>query len=190
MTGITHRLAGITVGIVVIEGLHVNDIKMQAVIIGGCILGSLLQDIDNPQSIISYKIPVVRSIFGLFQKMIRMFSCLLPNKQGNYIRSCIGHRGLTHSLFGAVVIMVISCLITRFTIFSDKLFPMGLGIGLLSHIILDLFSGGVRLLLPFSNRNIKIMKIRTGGVVEILICFVFLCFLSNWVAELVLNIRL
>ncbi len=60
---------------------------------------------------------------------------------------------------------------------------VSLGIGLLSHIILKIFSSGTRLLLPFSAVNIKLMKIRTGGVVEILICFGFSCFLINFIAE-------
>lgn len=190
MTGTTHRLAGITAGIVVTEVLHIHDVKMQTVIIGGCILGSLLPDIDNPQSTISYKIPFVRIIFGIFQKMIRILSGLLPNKQGNYIRSCIGHRGLTHSLLAVIFLPAISFFITRMIGYSDNLFSISLGIGILSHIILDIFSGGTRLLLPFSAVNIKLMKIRTGGVIEILICFCFSCFLVNWAAEWILNSKL
>lgn len=190
MTGTTHRLAGITSGVVIIDNLHISDIKLQTIVLGGCILGSLIPDIDNPQSTISYRIPMARYFFGLMQNMIRIFSNLLPNKQRSYVRSCIGHRGFTHSFFAIILIPVLANLIIRIAGFSDNLFSLGLGIGLLSHIILDLFSGGTRLLLPFTDINIKITKIRTGGILEILIRFVLLCFLINCISTFIVDNRL
>ena len=38
--------------------------------------------------------------------------------------------------------------------------------GNLSHLILDMLSGGVPLLMPFSVARIRVCSFRTGGVVE------------------------
>lgn len=166
MTGTTHRLAGICAGIAAIEMLQVNDITIQTVLLSGCILGSLLPDIDNPQSTISYKIPFVRAVYGILQKAIRGFASLLPRRQREYVRSSIGHRGLSHSIFAAIALPALAWLIGRAIHLKPEALVMGLMFGILSHIFMDLFSGGVRLFLPFSIYNIRFFKIKTGGIIE------------------------
>lgn len=166
MTGITHRLAGIGTGVAVIEILQLNDMTTQAVILTGCIVGSLLPDIDNPQSTISYKIPFVRAVYGLLQKVIRGFANLLPRRQREYVRSGIGHRGLSHSLFAAVTLPALVWFIGSVIHINPDACALGLMLGILSHIFMDLFSGGVRLFLPFSVHNVKFLKIKTGGIME------------------------
>ena len=166
MTGTTHRLAGIGAGIAAIEILQINDMATQAVILTGCIVGSLLPDIDNPQSTISYKIPFVRAVYGLLQKVIRGFANLLPRRQREYVKSSIGHRGLSHSLFAAVTLPALVWLIGSVIHINPDACALALMLGILSHIFMDLFSGGVRLFLPFSVHNVKFLKIKTGGIME------------------------
>lgn len=165
MTGITHRLAGVGTGIATIEMLHVNDITIQAVLLTGCVLGSLLPDIDNPQSTISYKIPFARAVYGLLQNIIRTFANILPRHQKEYVRSGIGHRGVSHSLLAAIVLSKIAWLVGNVINIDPDAFALGLMLGILSHIFLDLFSGGTRLFFPLSY-NVKFMKIKTGGIIE------------------------
>jgi len=189
MTGTTHRLAGIGTGIAAIEMLQVNDVKMQSFLLTGCILGSLLPDIDNPQSTISYKIPFVRAVYGIFQKLIRLFANVLPKRQKEYVRSSIGHRGLSHSLFIAIVLPILIWLIGNVIKLNTDIFSLGLMLGLLSHILLDLFSGGTRLFLPFSIHNIKFLKIKTGGIIEWIIRIVFTVVLVYGVTECIKDLH-
>lgn len=181
MTGTTHRLAGLSTGITAIEILQVNDVKIQTALLAGCILGSLLPDIDNPQSTISYKIPFIRTVYGLFQKFLRVGAGVLPKCQKEYVRSSIGHRGLSHSLFIAIMLPMLAWLAGRVIGLNSDMFSMGLMLGLLSHILLDLFSGGTRLFLPFSIHNVKFLKIKTGGMMEWVIRIIFTVILVYWV---------
>lgn len=81
------------------------------------IIGSLLPDIDNPESIIG----------TLFKRL------------SEKIYEKCNHRGLTHSLLFAAPLMVIP----------------SLGIGVLSHLVLDLLTNnGVQLMYPSKNRYV------------------------------------
>lgn len=190
MTGTTHRLAGIGTGIAAIEMLQVNDVKIQSVLLTGCILGSLLPDIDNPQSTISYKIPFIRTIYSIFQKLIRLFANILPKRQKEYVKSSIGHRGLSHSLFAAIMVPVLVWVTGSILHLHADTFSIGLLFGLLSHIFLDLFSGGTRLFLPFSIHNIKFLKIKTGGMIEWIIRIVLTVVLAYGVKECIKDLHI
>lgn len=166
MTGITHRLAGTAAGMALIRGLQTENPGVQAVLLGGCILGSLIPDIDNPRSTISHRAPFIRFITGALQGAIRLLSVLLPGKMKRYVRSCIGHRGISHSLFMAVMLPAAIMAMGELLHLKLDLFALGMAVGILSHIVLDLFSGGTALFLPVSSKVIKIMKIHTGGAAE------------------------
>lgn len=168
MTGTTHRLGGILVGMGMIELLQADDIKQQGLILGAAILGSLIPDIDNPQSTISYKIPLLRSLVGMLQGAVRLFSCILPKKQKQYVRSCIGHRGITHSWIFVVILMLLTLLADRILQPEMNLILIGAATsaGMISHIVLDCFANGVPLLLPFSTNRVTITHIKTGGAAE------------------------
>jgi inner membrane protein len=174
MTGTSHRLGGILAGLGTISLLQAADITSQGVILGAAVIGSLLPDIDNAQSTISYKVPLVRGIVGLMQGAIRMLSGLLPNKQRRYVRSLIGHRGITHSLVFAAAMpgMVLVAGRMLHHVLYTPYFNMaawGIMAGVLSHILLDIFSNGVPLFLPFSVKRITAARIKTGGVAEWLV---------------------
>ncbi len=183
MTGTTHRLAGISAGMAAVEILQMNDLKIQTALLTGCIIGSLLPDIDNPQSTISYKVPCIRAIYSLLQKMIRIFADLLPGRKKEYVKSSIGHRGLTHSLFTAFALPALILGLGKIVSFQTHMLSLGLMLGLLSHILLDLFSGGIRLFLPFSPYNVKMARIKTGGALEWIIRIGFMMVLSYLTIE-------
>lgn len=90
-------------------------------------LGSLLPDIDEPQSFIG------RRSFGV----------------SRIIKKKFGHRGVTHSLFCWVVVSII-CLF-----FANPL-ALGVSLGYLFHILGDLFSiSGVPLFAPIKKEKVK-----------------------------------
>lgn len=96
------------------------------------LLGSLLPDIDHPHSILGRYVPFISKPL---------------------YRYC-GHRSLTHSLcFIFSLVLIIS-------LFGFEIFALGIGVGMLSHIVLDLFwpgSSGVAFLYPFYKRRIDLM---------------------------------
>lgn len=96
------------------------------------LLGSLLPDIDHPHSLLGRYVPFISKPL---------------------YRYC-GHRSLTHSLF------FIFALVLLISLFGFELFAFGIGVGMLSHVLLDLFwpgSSGVAFLYPFYKRRIDLM---------------------------------
>lgn len=100
-------------------------------IIGGAAIGGLIPDIDHPKSFLGRAIQPISTI----------------------LMATIGHRTLTHSL---LFLFLISFVASMFNI----MLGFGLGIGILSHIVLDLLTpktNGVAFLYPFYKRKIKLL---------------------------------
>ncbi len=98
---------------------------------GGAVIGGLLPDIDHPDSFLG--------------SMISPLSELIIH--------AVGHRTFTHSLLFAFIAGLI------FSVFKIA-FGVGVLIGILSHIILDLLTpktNGVAFLYPFHKEKIKIL---------------------------------
>lgn len=94
---------------------------------GGAIFGAMLCDIDLPDSFIGHKVSLLSS----------------------FINACVGHRTLTHSIPFMIVVAYL------FGMLSITL-AVGVSLGILSHIILDMFNGrGVAYLYPFVKKRIK-----------------------------------
>lgn len=168
MMASTHRLGGVVIGTTAAALLHTN-ITGTAIILIGSLVGSILPDIDNRNSRISHKMPVTALIVSVGQYIIHIVTSVIPKKQRLYIRSLSGHRGITHSIIGSTILPAIIFLIG--ILFKQKLgtvFLAGFGvfIGCLSHLILDMFSGGVPFLIPFSNKRVTLANIKTGGWME------------------------
>ncbi|MFC3040710.1 metal-dependent hydrolase [Virgibacillus xinjiangensis] len=119
----------------------------------GIMIGSLLPDIDEPQSFIG------RRSFGV----------------ASVIKRTYGHRGITHSLFAWLIFSIVSCLI------APNFFGIGLSLGYLFHIIGDLFSvSGVPLYKPFTDERVKMprrLTYRTSSQKEKIILSIFLLLL-------------
>lgn len=131
----THLAAGSLVGAGWVVTLGADASPLVAVAAAG--YGALIPDIDHPGSWIGRRFPFVS----------------LP------LSAWLGHRGVTHSLFAAVV-----CLVTALT-----LGPVGtlIGLGYLSHLLLDWMTpSGVPLMWPRRDAFRAPMTIRTGGKAE------------------------
>lgn len=163
MTAPTHSIGGMAAGVALAVCIHANAAET-AYLIGISALGSLLPDIDNPHSRISFKWRGIRLIVSAGQSLIRCVSCLLPRRQKAYVRSLIGHRGLTHSLLPVILPAALNIFFVRQHI--GYCITAGLAGGILSHLLLDILSGGVPLFMPFSTRRICLAHIKTGGIAE------------------------
>ena len=100
-------------------------------IICGAAIGGLIPDIDHPESFLGYAIQPIST----------------------FLMETVGHRTLTHSLLFLFLISVIGAMF-------HIVLGIGIGIGILSHIVLDLLtpnSNGVAFLYPFCKRKIKLL---------------------------------
>lgn len=95
------------------------------------VLGSLLPDIDHPKSILGRKVPFISA------PIYRTF----------------GHRSLTHS-----ILFIITCFFVL-NLFDFYSIALGLSIGIISHILLDLLcpGSGVAFLYPFYKKRIQLI---------------------------------
>lgn len=144
MTGKTHLLIGLTVGLMMSQN---QPILTQAMIVSVAGIASLLPDIDSPNSTINSKIPPLK-IIGFFVK----------------------HRGILHSI---LIPLLIAAAAYFFAPIGTQIFAYALALGYFSHLIADSVTiQGIPLLSPLPyqiNLLPKILRIRTGGIVEFLI---------------------
>lgn len=101
------------------------------ILIVSTLLGSLLPDIDHPNSMLGHLVPFISKPLN---------------------KHC-GHRSLTHSILFIVSLTLILHLL------GFEVFALGLGAGMVSHVLLDLFwpgSRGVAFLYPFYKRRIDL----------------------------------
>ena len=166
MTGATHKLGGITAGILVVNIIGVQEPIGEAALIAGALLGSLLPDIDNPRSSISFKWPLLRMAVSICQGAVRVLTAALPRKLREHVRSLAGHRGISHSPCMAVFLFLLILLAGKGLHVDTGVLALGLFAGVLSHIFLDMFSGGAPLGMPFTTKRVTLARIKTGGAVE------------------------
>lgn len=129
-------------------------------LISGTLLGSLLPDIDHPNSALGSKVPIISR-------------CL--NK-------VLGHRWATHSLvvnvpFYLILIFIVHKFSPTIIQLVITQFILGILFGVLSHLFLDsLTVSGIPLLYPISNRRFRLARLRTGehDILGILLC-IFIC---------------
>ncbi len=181
----THRLGGIAAGAGIAAILH-TDTTDSAIMIAAALLGCLLPDIDNSHSSISRKWSFVSMLVSAGQGIIRLFSNIFKTKTRTYIRSLIGHRGLTHSLFPVLLLPGIMFIVSagvgsRYGIVTS----IGLAAGMISHLLLDMLSGGVPLFMPFTTKRVCIARIKTGSLLEWLFGFAFLFILISFGWEVI-----
>jgi inner membrane protein len=121
-----------------------TDVSFTVTYVLGVALGSLIPDIDEPNSYIG------RRTLGL----------------SKLIKRALGHRGFTHSLLAWIGF---SFLYKAY----PNLFVLGMCTGYLFHIIGDFFSRkGVPLFSPFSKKRFKSpLTYETGGFSETLIFY-------------------
>lgn len=150
MTGKTHKIGGLTAGIITTTLLFDNPFEKSTLLIGiplviCAIFGSLLPDLDHPGSTLGKKVPFISS------PLSHLF----------------GHRGFIHS---PLLCLIIGVLLLSFyptipaTYKSIYLgVTLGITVGYASHLFLDALTvSGVPLLSPISRKKYRLMKLHTG----------------------------
>lgn len=115
----------------------------------GLALGTLLPDIDEPNSFIGRRIPIIPNLF----------------------KKILGHRGMTHTLFATLLFVYLA-------IEFPNGFTEMLALGYLLHIIEDTFSvTGTQLFAPITSKKIAFKWYTTGKESETIVMIVMLIWL-------------
>lgn len=148
MRGGTHALAGVTLAVIVFVPAP-PLVLLGAAIAGG--VGALLPDLDHPQSTISRRVWLA----------------------GASLRLVVSHRGALHSLLA----MAAAMLLASFAPQGFTPIALSAAVGYCSHIFLDALTvSGVPLLWPRRDRY-RLLRLRTGGVGELLFAWGLLALL-------------
>jgi inner membrane protein len=158
MMGKTHLVIGVSYGVALVPAVTRGEFTPTQLgfIMTGLVIGSLLPDIDHPQSLISQQIPLV----------------------GKVISRLTRHRGLFHSILGVVILFGLSAWLSILIAggltslgiqqadTATRYISAGLMIGYILHIVADMLTiSGVKLFYPWK-RNIRIPLFKTGGFRE------------------------
>lgn len=171
MDGKTHQFGGICTGVIVGSFLlNTAPISLTTFALGGCLLmgsslGSLLPDIDHHNSTIRNKMRITKKKpstgFKARWKERRRQKREKSRPEG------WGHRGITHTPFLAMVVMLVLLFIYPLIAASLQpyylMFAIGLFVGILNHIFLDALTvKGVPLLGPMTYKKFRLLKLRTN----------------------------
>jgi len=174
VTGRTHDLAAITAlgAVVLYQPVHTVSLATILVAVFANLVGGIAPDIDQPTAPFWRNLPI-GGYFG------RVFDTLLG-----------GHRFLTHSILGVVVMGWLAKLLL---IFLHPIMPsvdgnlvwLAFMIGMASHLVMDTFTKeGVPWLLPipikFGFPPLKSLRITTGKFVEVFVIFPGLVIVNVW----------
>lgn len=145
----THILTSVTAGVALV---HFTPMDPTIGLFLGIVAGSVLPDIDEPQSYIGRKTSV-----EVFNRRIGLSSV---------IKAIFGHRGFTHSLLATLLVFIPYLFMNGYVsqLESSGLIEafilqilLGIGFGYLFHILGDLFSkSGVPLFMPLTKQKIAI----------------------------------
>ena len=158
----------------------------------GALAGALLPDFDTPNSRIGRKLPLLFFPVWLFHAIISVLSYLpgpLQKGLNNYSKAT-GHRGFSHYPITWFIIFAILLPVAKnadagMTFWMPLL--IGMGIGIVSHIVADMFFGGVPLLYPFHKARITLSPFKTSGIAEKIVSLVFLIMLIPMTLELFIH---
>lgn len=131
------------------------------------VLGASFPDIDLKSSYISKRYPLLWKFFGKKYK----------------------HRSFTHSLLAIFLIGAFLTFLILVSLFNEIIITASLGIflGYISHIFLDLFNPqGVGLFYPYSY-NIKVLNIKTNSYKERILNNILKIFILFVIASLILK---
>ncbi len=148
MTGKTHLAAGFIVGEAMAISQGNTELSTVAFILLASAAGSLLPDIDHPQSMIANT-----------SRSTKMVSSSLS--------AVTQHRGFTHTIvFVGLITALAGYLMNRFAP-GYMITVKALCVGMLSHLLLDtLNEKGVMWLWPLWRKHIYIATVRTGTASE------------------------
>lgn len=164
MTGRTHDMAAFTAISYIALTQPVQQIGLSTIIIAftANMIGGLTPDIDQPTAKLWNELPA-GSVFG------KIFAPLLG-----------GHRFISHSIFGLVLFGALSYWVLQLAshtlLVNMNLVWWSFMIGYLSHLVMDTITHeGVPWLFPIPWKigipPIKVLRVKTGGLVEKAIIF-------------------
>lgn len=185
MDGKTHQFGGICSGIIVGSFiLQTAPPTLSTLAVGGCLLmgssiGSLLPDLDHHNSTATNRLK--QGVFNCVTLPLRLVGLKPTRRKQKHRMSqpdrqrkldakrppALRHRGITHTPFLAMVLMIGLLLAYSFIPSSVQAyyfaFSLGLFTGILNHIFLDaLTKKGVPLLGPITYKRFNLMKLTTG----------------------------
>jgi len=155
----THVVIGLTFAVYKLGALQTGQytVPEYGAVLVGLVIGSLLPDIDHPQSTISQFIPIV----------------------GRFIAAWTQHRGLFHSILGVILLFLTlafgsGAMVNISASYGlgtqlPRYFSVGIIIGYVLHIIADMITtNGVKLLYPLK-WNVGLPLFSTGGIREMVL---------------------
>lgn len=152
MTGRTHIAAGLLVASAATA--FTGDLLSIGMFTAGCAYGSLVPDIDADYSLGKSYFLISTALFQLVKRIFR----------GTRFSKLFDHRWILHSLSIPAIILLLSL----FMPVPWKNLCIGIFSGWMSHLILDYLNGGIRLMLPLSNRKFSFpIRFRNGGIFDI-----------------------
>ena len=185
MMGRTHKAGGVLTGVVASRLFYSDDLYLTGIcivtLVGGCVLGSLLPDIDKKESTIGRILWFISWPIYFLRLMFKLLADLFPGKIKRAFKKAdkdFGHRGIAHSLVtwavltasfwsGYTFLMSYVSTVVQMSLFA---FLLGVSLGMISHIALDLLTGGgVALFSPVSNIKIKMPCIEIRGFAEFIL---------------------
>jgi len=146
--GLTHVLFGLFLFLLFWRfGLIGFDESLSGVVLGVLLIGSVLPDLDHP-------VGLLYSLFGV------------PRWLRRGVGRMVGQRGFLHTVWVAVVVLVLGYLIFGVVLGFGFWGGVGLFVGYFGHLVLDsLTVRGVAWLSPLSRRRVWFV-VGTGGMVE------------------------
>lgn len=158
----THVIISVTAAVAIST---IDNAPFSAATLAGVAIGSLLPDIDEPNSYIG--------------KRTRGVS--------DATKFVFGHRGFTHSILAMFLAFIPWFIVSNFLdenaiTVTLSTFLFGIALGYIFHILGDMLSKtGVPLFLPFSKKRIKIPLYTTGGTMEVVIHFLSVAILVYFI---------
>ena len=159
MMGKTHMLVGATAAT---SFLYFTTGTLEPVVIIAGALGGLLPDVDHPNSTISRKNALLSVASYLYRLLLKAFAFfinipfkMLKNNGVKIGELSAGHRGpLTHGLLGVLLFAVV---LFPVFLFNSSIY-IGLLIGILSHILIDMLNPqGAPLLYPIYPKHMRFL---------------------------------
>lgn len=198
MMGKTHKTGGVLVGVMASDMFLQKNIIITCIcvviLINSSVIGSLLPDIDKKESTIGRKLWFISWPIYLMRVVIKLLWWISPSGFSPFykkLHKSMGHRYLAHSLITWAVIsfyIIWSCftlanficnfidinILNNKTDIKDVItkglyaFPLGISLGMLSHIVLDsLTKEGIAIFAPIINKKFRLpLQIRTNGFGE------------------------
>lgn len=157
MNKTTHLIGGICASSVAVAIIG----KPEAVIpiVSTAVIGSLFPDIDEPNSSMGHKHPIVSAI----------------------AKTTLGHRGAIHTPFVMLIIVNVMLFLVKGLWGESNIgycLVLGFATGYLSHLLLDLITPkGIMLLYPLSKKYIRLIgfKSKTRDICTSLVLIIITC---------------